>query len=80
VSKGLAKAPAASVTAACSSQDLSGGLADVLIARQALHALRLEFRHPDSGQPMQFEAPLAPDIAAALDALRAMASSEASRS
>jgi len=34
--------------------------------RQALHALELEFRHPATGQLMQFEAPLPPDMAAVL--------------
>jgi len=43
---------------------------DVLIRRQALHALRLEFRHPQSGHPLAFEAPLPADISAALSALR----------
>ena len=43
----------------------------VLIRRQALHALRLTISHPVSGKPMTFEAPLAPDIAATLAALRA---------
>ncbi len=40
----------------------------VLIARQALHALRLEIRHPQSGQPLAFEAPLPVDFRSALDA------------
>ncbi|MGE3313837.1 MAG: RluA family pseudouridine synthase [Planctomycetaceae bacterium] len=44
--------------------------ADILIRRQALHAYRLEFRHPESGQPMTFEAPLPTDIQAVLNALR----------
>jgi 23S rRNA pseudouridine1911/1915/1917 synthase len=43
---------------------------DMLISRQALHALRLEFRHPESGQPLAFEAPLPADIKSALQALR----------
>jgi 23S rRNA pseudouridine1911/1915/1917 synthase len=46
---------------------------DVLIARQALHALRLEFRHPESGQPMRFEAPLPADIMNTLGFLRCVA-------
>ncbi len=43
---------------------------DVLIARQALHAYRLEFRHPVSGQPVSFEAPLPEDMLKTLTALR----------
>lgn len=44
---------------------------DVLIGRQALHAFRLEFRHPQSGQPLAIEAPLPDDMQRTLDALRA---------
>lgn len=42
----------------------------VLIARQALHALRLCFDHPVTGERMQFEAPIPEDITRALDAVR----------
>ena len=42
----------------------------VLLDRQALHARRLRFNHPATGQPMEVQAPLAGDIAAVLDALR----------
>ena len=38
--------------------------------RQALHAARLAFIHPDGGAPMSFEAPLPADFAALLAALR----------
>ena len=38
--------------------------------RQALHAARIAFPHPRSGERLTFEAPLAPDFAALLDALR----------
>lgn len=38
--------------------------------RQALHAARLEFAHPVSGQPARFDAPLPDDFSALLDALR----------
>lgn len=38
--------------------------------RQALHAARITLPHPRSGERMTFEAPLAPDFAALLDALR----------
>jgi 23S rRNA pseudouridine1911/1915/1917 synthase len=43
---------------------------DVLIARQALHALSLEFQHPESGQAMRIEAPLPTDFVNMLDALK----------
>jgi 23S rRNA pseudouridine1911/1915/1917 synthase len=48
----------------------AGDGTDLLIARQALHAHRLAFRHPVSGAPVEFEAPLPPDIQDTLDALR----------
>lgn len=38
--------------------------------RQALHAARLEFAHPDDGQSCRFEAPLPEDFEALLGALR----------
>jgi 23S rRNA pseudouridine1911/1915/1917 synthase len=37
--------------------------------RQALHAATLAFRHPRTGEPMRFEAPLPPDLAAVLEGL-----------
>lgn len=43
---------------------------EVLIARQALHALRLCFDHPITGQRMEFEAPLPADITNTLAAIR----------
>jgi len=43
---------------------------EVLIARQALHAYRLRFRHPRNGEWLEVEAPLAPDIRRLLEALR----------
>jgi len=50
----------------------SGAAADapVLISRQALHAHRLGFRHPDSGKQVEFQAPLPPDMLAVLDLLK----------
>lgn len=42
----------------------------VLLERQALHARRLRFHHPVSGQPLEVEAPLPDDMAAVLAALR----------
>jgi 23S rRNA pseudouridine1911/1915/1917 synthase len=41
------------------------------LGRQALHAAELAFVHPVSGRRMQFEAPLPPDMADLVDALRA---------
>lgn len=43
---------------------------EVFIARQALHALRLCFDHPATGQRLQFEAPLPADFETALNAVR----------
>lgn len=59
--------------------DLTGGETgedseDLLIERQALHAFRLQFEHPVSGQTMSFEAPLPPDIDRALAAVRELCS------
>jgi 23S rRNA pseudouridine1911/1915/1917 synthase len=49
-----------------------GGTGDaMLLARQALHATTLGFRHPMTEQPMKFTAPLAADIARAVALLRA---------
>ncbi len=42
----------------------------VLLERQALHARRVRFEHPTTGQPLEIEAPLPEDIAATIDALR----------
>lgn len=44
---------------------------EVLIARQALHALKLGFDHPVTGKRMEFEAPLPADFQKTLDAVRA---------
>ncbi len=55
---------------------LPKGASDALVAtlrgfrRQALHAARLGFEHPDSGESMAFEAPPPADFSALLDALR----------
>jgi len=43
----------------------------VLLERQALHARRLRFTHPATGQPLEIEAPLPADMAAVLTELRA---------
>ena len=39
--------------------------------RQALHAQRLDFEHPGSGEAMSFETPVPADMQALIDALRA---------
>lgn len=39
--------------------------------RQALHARRLSFAHPESGEMMSFEAPIPQDMAQMIDALKA---------
>jgi 23S rRNA pseudouridine1911/1915/1917 synthase len=39
-------------------------------SRQALHAARLAFRHPDDDRPLEFEAPLPPDLVELLTRLR----------
>lgn len=43
---------------------------EILIQRQALHALRLCFNHPVSGERLEFEAPLPDDFQHALTAIR----------
>lgn len=43
---------------------------DTLISRQALHAYRLEVRHPVTDRPMLFQADLPEDMQRTLDALR----------
>ena len=42
----------------------------LLIARQALHARRLEIAHPETNDPLVIEAPLPDDIQRTFDALR----------
>jgi 23S rRNA pseudouridine1911/1915/1917 synthase len=46
-------------------------LAGLELAGQALHAYRLEFEHPLTGERVRFDSPLPPDFAAALEMLRA---------
>jgi 23S rRNA pseudouridine1911/1915/1917 synthase len=43
----------------------------VLLDRQALHARRVRFRHPESGAEMEIEAPLPADMQTVLEELRA---------
>ena len=52
-------------------RDLGGDSDAMLLARQALHATTLGFRHPMTEQPMKFTAPVAADIARAVALLRA---------
>jgi 23S rRNA pseudouridine1911/1915/1917 synthase len=40
------------------------------MTRQALHAYRLAFAHPRTGERVEVEAPLPPDLAAAIERLR----------
>jgi len=52
-------------------QDLNHGEPnEILIRRHALHAFRLSFDHPESGERVTFEAPLAEDMQRTLTALR----------
>ncbi len=46
---------------------------EVVLARVALHARRLEIQHPSSGEAIVFEAPLAGDIQRTQEALRKLA-------
>ncbi len=52
--------------------EISRDLSDetVLLDRQALHARRLKIRHPISGEPLEFVAPLPADLETVLAALR----------
>ena len=50
--------------------DVAYGVASPLLPRVALHAARLEFRHPESGAAVVCEAPVPPDLARALARLR----------
>lgn len=40
------------------------------LGRPALHAWKLEFQHPRTGQPIAFEAPIPKDLASAIESLR----------
>ena len=51
-------------------EDLPEEQDEVLIGRQALHALKLGFDHPVTGERMEFEAPLPDDFQKALAAIR----------
>ena len=43
---------------------------EVVLERQALHARRIKFAHPTSGEPLEFEAPLPDDMQRTLESLR----------
>ncbi|MGN6424901.1 MAG: RluA family pseudouridine synthase [Asticcacaulis sp.] len=58
-------------------RDVQTILKDLGFARQALHAAVLGFVHPITGKKLRFRAPLPDDMAALLDALRAMYGHEA---
>jgi 23S rRNA pseudouridine1911/1915/1917 synthase len=47
--------------------DVYGGSTAAGMSRQALHAYRLAFKHPVSGEAMVFNAPLPGDLRLALD-------------
>jgi 23S rRNA pseudouridine1911/1915/1917 synthase len=44
---------------------------EILLARQALHARKLTFKHPTSGEPLTIEAPLPADLSRVIDEMRA---------
>jgi 23S rRNA pseudouridine1911/1915/1917 synthase len=46
------------------------GVRDLDLERQFLHATRLAFPHPVTGEPVETESPLPPDLAAALERAR----------
>jgi len=48
-----------------------GGAERYSLGRQFLHAHRLAFRHPRTGEPLEFSSPLPEDLAAALQAAHA---------
>jgi 23S rRNA pseudouridine1911/1915/1917 synthase len=47
-----------------------GGKDPYGLGRQFLHAHRLAFRHPRTGEPLSFSSPLPPDLAGALEAAK----------
>ena len=52
--------------------DVVYGKADSALSRHFLHAHHLGFRHPSSGEPVEFRSALPDDLAAVLDSLRAL--------
>jgi 23S rRNA pseudouridine1911/1915/1917 synthase len=53
-----------------SGDPLYGEAGDLGLERQFLHAHRLVFSHPLTGEPIELESPLPPDLAAALERAR----------
>jgi len=51
-------------------EDRDAAAEDPLLARVALHAWKLEIKHPVTDELMEFEAPLPEDIQKLLDELR----------
>ena len=49
---------------------LYGGINPTLLPRQALHAYKLSFRHPVTGEPMTLEAPLPEDMELVIKKIR----------
>jgi 23S rRNA pseudouridine1911/1915/1917 synthase len=49
----------------------SGNRSQIPLERPFLHATRLEFLHPSTGEPMRFEEPLPPELAVVLERLTA---------
>ncbi len=47
-----------------------GAMDEIILNRQALHALRLKLLHPSTREPLEFNAPLPADIAIVLEELR----------
>jgi 23S rRNA pseudouridine1911/1915/1917 synthase len=52
---------------------------EVLLARLALHAARLELSHPVTGEPLVVESPLPADLGRALEALAGLAAADGDR-
>ena len=50
--------------------DATYGRRSPLLSRHFLHAHRLAFAHPATGEPLRFQSPLPPDLLTALDAAR----------
>lgn len=47
------------------------GEEEILLSRQALHAYRIKFAHPSTGEPMEIIAPLPVDLEQTVEAIRA---------
>jgi len=60
----------ASIKHAVEGDPVYAGRGAKLLGRQALHAWKLAFRHPRSGQPVRFESPLPADMRELVERLR----------